>query len=263
MPAPRPLLVPAAARGDSRLTPSEQDLSAVAIETFTKALGGRAALVDAISVVDSDADADKLVGLLLDPIYEHWSLRRICTLAGITVAEVFALYKKAAIARAHIQAAPIIASKLVGVVDDVMTRGQPYPIPCDRCGGTGQWAEKPTQPLGVCPVCRGGGTLMAFPDLDRQKLALELGQLLQRGGGIVLQQNLQQNTLIGERAGSAAPGALEQLQQALGDLLFRSPPPPAAPPMEATVVEETAEETAAPVEGPPDPASPAAEAAEA
>jgi hypothetical protein len=241
-------LVPAAARGDSRLTDGEVDRSASAIEAFTTALGGRAALVDAISVVDSDADADKLVGLLLDPTYDSWSLRRICTLAGITVAEVFALYKKAAIVRAHIQAAPVIASKLVGVVDDIMTRAQPYPIPCDRCGGTGRWAEKPTQEPGPCPTCRGGGTLMAFPDLDRQRRALELGQLTARGGGIVVQQNL-----IGERAGSAAPGALEQLQQALGDLLFR-PAPPAPPVVDATLVETPPGETT------PDPAPPAVEA---
>jgi hypothetical protein len=231
-------LVPAAARADSHLTEAEHEGSSAAIETFTRALGGRSALVDALSVTESDATTDKLVGLLLDPTYDTWSLRRICQVAGITVAEVFALFKRAAIARAHIPAAPIIASKLVGVVDDILTRAQPYQHPCDACGGAGTVVAKPGAEPTPCPTCHGRGTETVYPDLDRQRLALELGQLTARGGGITLQQNL----ITTERAGSAAPGALEQLQQALGELLFRPAASPFSPavPVTGTVIEADA-----------------------
>jgi hypothetical protein len=216
-------LLPAATRRETTLTPAEADLSASAIETFTKAVGGREALVEALSVASEAPEVEKIVLLLLDPRYETMTLRRICQMAGLTVADLFAAYRKAAIAEAHIKAAPIIAGKLVAVVDDVMTRGAPYEVPCTACAGLGTSTPEPTkdQPnpsLGPCRTCRGGGKLLAFPDLDRQKLALELGQLTTRSGGINIQQNL-----IAERAGSAAPGALEQLQQAVGDILFNRP----------------------------------------
>jgi hypothetical protein len=245
-------LVPAAARGSTVLTETEQELSSQAIDTFTKALGGREALIDALAVANESPDVEKIVNLLLDPRFESFSLRRLCAQAGLTVADLFAAYKKAAIARAHLQAVPLIAQKLIGVVDDVMTRAQPYEIPCTQCGGVGKVTPEPTkdqpnpepQP---CEPCRGGGVLLALPDLDRQKLALELGQLVTKGGGFALQVN-QQNLNL-PAAGSSAPGALEQLQQAVGDLLFSSATGGVAGEPDATIEAEVlppTEEPAAP-----------------
>jgi hypothetical protein len=232
-------LVPAAARPPTALADHEAILSAHAIDTFTKILGGKDLLADVLAVASHDPDVDKVVTLLLDPAYASYSLARLCHLAGITAADLYSALGKASIARAKIEAIVTeVAPKLRGVVKDVMDRAQPYEIPCTACGGVGATTAEPTkeQPNPApqaCAVCRGGGKLLALPDLDRQKLALELGQLVSKGGGIAVQVN-QQN--LGDRAGSTQTGALEQLQQALGEILFDGPPP-TAPLVEGEVVD--------------------------
>lgn len=198
-------LVPAAARGGELLHPEEVELNSAAIDAFLAAVGGRAELTDVLAIGAGSTDMDKVTTLLLDPRYERTSLRRLCTLAGITVADLFASYRKALVARAHIEATHIIASRLVPVVRDVMDKA------------------------------------ITDPTVDRHKLALELGQLTEKKGGLIVQQNA-----IAAAVSTTATqvGALEQLQQAVGDLLF--PPRPRrgvavdlAPPVPAPpVIEE-------------------------
>jgi hypothetical protein len=209
----RTALVPAAARVATTLTVEELSLNGDAIEMFTRAVGGRAKLLEVLSITDSDASTDKVVNCLLDDEFSSWSLRRICAYAGITVADLFASYKKALFAQAHIEAAHLITSKLPPIVADVMQRALPQPIECPRCHGT------PTTPgTTPCPICLGSGTVQSEPDLDRQKLALELGRLTERKAGIMVQQNA---IAAGTSAlQSNASGSLEQLQQAVGELLF-------------------------------------------
>jgi hypothetical protein len=175
-------LVPAAARAGSVLT--DDTLAAhnsAAIETFLKAVGGRAQLTDVLAIGAAGGDLDKVTTLLLDPRYEHFSVKRVCTMAGITVVELFASYKKALIARAHIEATHVIAGRLVPIVTDVMDKA------------------------------------LSDPTVERHKLALELGQLTEKKAGIVMQQN---TIAAGVSASVTQAGALEQLQQAVGDLLF-------------------------------------------
>jgi hypothetical protein len=172
-------LVPAASRAPEVLTDVETVLNGQAIETFVKAVGGREQLAEVLSIAGAGGDLDKVTTYLLDPRYTHYSLRRVCGAVGITVADLFAAYKKALITRAHIEATHIIAAKLPPIVIDVMDRA------------------------------------LTDPTVERHKLALELGQLLEKKGGLIVQQNNAMATL-----GSTAPGSLEQLQQAVGDLLF-------------------------------------------
>jgi hypothetical protein len=205
-------LVPAAARTPTQLSAVEQDLSADAIDLFATAVGGRKKLLQTLAIADSDGAADKVVNCLLDPDYADWSLRRICTYAGITVADLFASYKRALFVQAHVEAAHAITTALPPIVVDVMRRALPLPTPCPRCYGA------PTTPgTSHCPVCKGEGTILTEPNLDRQKLALELGRLTQQKGGMVVQQ-----TQISAPATSVSlgSGSLEQLQQAVGELLF-------------------------------------------
>ena len=216
------------ARPSLTLTPEESDLSAAAISAFTTAIGGRAKLLETLQVASDAPEVDQVVTLLLDPRYGGWSLRRLCKAANLTIADLFAAYKKALIVKAHLQATQVVADHLVAVVDDVMRRSQPHEAPCDACLGVTQ-----TPP---CPLCRGTGKLQVQPDLDRQKVALELGQLLTKGGGI----NLQQNTLVAP-GGSATfgPGALDQLQQAVGEILTPRSRRPSTP-IDVTPLVETA-----------------------
>lgn len=240
-------LVPAAAitRPETRLTPEEADLSAAAIETFATAVGGRDALARALIVADAAPEVSRIVDLLIDPRYADFTVRRLCRDAGLTVVELFAAYKKALFVRAHLDAARAITSQLVGVVDDVMKRAQPYPIDCPRCQGVGQVTSEPTKDAPnpspqVCDTCRGGGKLLQLPDLDRQKLALELGQLVAKSGVSIafgLQQNLH---LPASPGGGRQAGALEALQQAVGEILYPRPgravEPPVDDPVDGTVV---------------------------
>ena len=202
-------LVPAAARDQSALGDVEAVLNVEAIEVFAKAVGGREQLADTLAVAGTGSDIERITTLLLDPRYGSWSLARLCQTVGITIADLFAAYRKAAIVRAQIQSTHVIAEKLPAVVTDVMDRALPVPIPCDVCNGRGQIDQTP------CWRCGATGRVLSEPTVERHKLALELGQLLEKKGGLIVQQNNMAANL-----GATAPGSLEQLQQAVGDLLF-------------------------------------------
>jgi len=199
-------LVPAAARTPDVLTAEEVDLNAGAIETFTKAVGGRDQLVDVLSVAASAPEIARITTYMIDPRYQRWSVRRLCTLAGITVADLFSAYKKALIARAHIEATRIIAEKLPPIVEDVMARAVPQKIVCSKCAGVG------------CPECAGRGFSFTEPELERQKLALDLGHLTPKKAGLTIQQN--QIAASAGAIAAAGGGVLEQLQQTIGEMLF-------------------------------------------
>lgn len=209
----RPTLVPAAARQTS-LPEAEAVLNLEAIEVFAKALGGRDQLADALAVAGSGSDVEKITTLLLDPRYASWSLPRLCQMVGITIADLFAAYRKAAIARAHIEATHIIAARLPPIVTDVMDKALPHPIACDVCGGRGQTDQTP------CWRCKATGSVLSEPTVERHKLALELGQLLEKKGGLIVQQN--NVAAAASFGGGTGAGSLETLQQAVGDLLFGS-----------------------------------------
>jgi hypothetical protein len=197
-------LVPAAARAPELLTDVETELNIRAVEQFTAQLGGREQLTSALAVAEGDVGVEKVLTYLLDPRYDRWSLPRICRLAGLTIADFFIAYKRAVLAKAHIEATHIIAANLPPIVEDVMRLAR------------------------------------TEPTVERQKLALELGQLTEKRGGIVVQQNA-----IAATVSNHAPGALEQFQQVVGDLLFS--PRKKAPPI------ETEEEDLPPIGDPADP----------
>jgi len=216
------------------LTPEETDLSAAAVDAFTVALGGRSAVLDALQVANGTPEVDQITKLLIDPCYAGWSLRKLCALAGLTIADLFTAYKKAMLVKAHLRATRVVTDHLVQVVEDVMRRSQPHTIPCEGCGGRGTLAPPAGAPALSIPVtcsrCQGDGTLLQQPDLDRQKLALELGQLVTKGGGITLTQQ----TLVAPGNGFG-PGAIDQLQQAVATIL--TPRSRRAPPViEATLI---------------------------
>jgi hypothetical protein len=241
---PASALVPAAVRApEIVLTRAEEEIqNGEAVELFATAVGGRAKLADVLAVAETAPEVEKVINLLLDPRYRTYSLRRLCTLTGISVAELFAAYRKALITRAHIEASHIIASRLVPIVEDVMTRAMPVPIACSACQA--EEARRPT-----CPVCRGTGTTLSEPDFDRQKLALELGQLLEKKGGLTITQN--QGVVAAGALAANGGGSLEQLHQAVGDLLFTPGRTRSASPY-APVSEPPVEYPPAPIEEPPD-----------
>lgn len=237
-------------RPATTLSAVEADLGGAAIDAFTTALGGRDALGEALAVATRVPEIDRVLRLLEDPRYAGWSLRKICELANLSVADLFSAYKKALVVRAHLEATRVVTENLVGVVADVMRRAQPQAKICPTCRGLLTYTPAPTKKIptpeprdcGTCQDAEGRptGAIVVEPDLDRQKVALELGQLLQTRAGI----SIQQNTLaLPGGGGTADParvavGPIDALQQAVQAILVpRVTParPAAAPP--APVVE--------------------------
>lgn len=204
-----------------------EQLSEKAIATFADLLGGRQALGEYLAVAGVGPDAHRLATLLANPACRTWSLGRLCTQAGITVADFFQAVSKAKTQRAILQAQDRIAAGMVAVVDDVMKRAAPIEIPCETCQGLGT-VKSPVgddAPPVACGVCKGRGVMLALPELDRQKLALDLAKLLPKASGgpaVAIQNN------FGGGGSGVTPGGLEQLQQAVNECLFAKPSLPAA-----------------------------------
>jgi hypothetical protein len=200
------------------LTDEEAEANSAAIATVVKALGGKAGLLETLSVAADQPEVEELVSLLLDPRYETISLRRLCHMAGLTIVDLFAAYKKAMVVKAHLLAYQAITDALLPVVEDVMRRAAPYTIPCYDCHGLGTVTD-PTTPDAApkpCDACAGQGQVLQLPDLDRQKVALELAQLVQKSAGFTLQQN---NLTVPPPDPVERRGTLIELQHAVHELL--------------------------------------------
>jgi hypothetical protein len=218
---PRKALTQGGRGSDILLSDQEATANGAAIDALVQALGGRPALLDTLAVAADAPEVEHIVSLLIDPRYDRTSLRSLCHLAGLTVVDLFAAVKKAMITKAHLVAYKAITDALVPVVEDVMKRAAPYEITCYGCGGE-KTVMNPDAPTGdriTCPDCRGLGKLLQLPDLDRQKLALELGQLVQKSAGLQIQQNtLNLPPGVGSD-GAKVGGTLVELQHAVRELL--------------------------------------------
>lgn len=202
-------------RGGAVATVEDRETSDRAVERLTEILGGREALVSALEIGEGRKEIDQVLGLLADPRYAGMSLRRICGLAGLTIADFFAAFRSATLVRAQVEATAAIAAGLPGVVRDVIRRAAPYTTVCPACQG-----QPTTDPkAGPCPTCRGAGETVVEPELDRQKLALEIGEILKKGGGISLTQT-NQTMVVG---GGAGAGMLERLQQTVSGVMNATP----------------------------------------
>jgi hypothetical protein len=211
---------------------AEVALSASAVDAFVTALGGRQALVTILQIGSGDPLVDRLIALLDDPLYGGWSLKRLCAHTGLTVAEFLKAYQRAMVARSEIAATKIIADRIPAVIDDVLRRAAPHDAPCP-CSPPG------VAPVPTCVACHGSGTRQILPDLDRQKVALQLAKLLAQPGGPLVQTTT--NTLVaptGSGPTILAQGSLADLSTAVADLLKpRRALAPAPAPISDAVVE--------------------------
>ncbi len=234
-------------------------LSGAEVDAFVGALGGRAHLVAVLRIGSGDPAVDRILTLLDDPIYGGWPIPRLCTLAGLTVADFLRAYQQAMYARAEITVTKLVTDRLAAVVDDLLMRAVPHDVPCPACQGRPPLPGLPETPPTICAMCRGHGTILAMPTLGRQKIALELGKLITKAGPLLQQNNV---VLPGQAAGDRITvrgprGTLADLQTAVHDLLRPAPratglrglqatPPsgadaPAASVVEGTLVEDAPE----------------------
>jgi hypothetical protein len=234
------------ARQASILTKEEAAASEAALDSLVSVLGGKAQLLDTLAVACDVPEVEELLKLFLDPHHATISLRMLCSMAGLTVVDLFSAYKKAMVVKAQLVAFQAITDAILPVVQDVMKRAAPYTIPCYDCGATGQIKDPDAKPEAegdpaylTCPTCAGKKELLQLPDLDRQKVALELAQLVQKGSfGINLQQN---NMTVPPPLPDASEGTgnLISLQHAVRELL--SGPRQPLPTVDAEVIPPQAE----------------------
>lgn len=205
------------------------DLAAEPINAFETALGGRTELLNSLAL-DATPEIKNLVVDLLDPHFDKKSLGWLAAKSNIGLTDLLRAYRNGVLAKAQILASQQIAARLPAVVEDVMKRAMPYEEACQGCDATGQMTVRPTKKVPVpdpakveCTICRGKGNVLRMPELDRQRLALEIGELIKspKGGPTVLQQfNLGSASPAATASGDVAPGSLERMQQAVTDILY-------------------------------------------
>lgn len=186
-------------------------------------LGGRQQVVGLLLLAPLNADLEYLLGLLGDPKYHTQSLAGICAIANVLPGELLKLLGPAALLRGKLQAAQKIGQGIAAVAADVMRRAAPFTDACHACRGIGSVTPEPTKetpnPMpGPCETCQGVGTLQYQPTLDRQKLAIEMAQLLPKGGG--MQIAVQQ---IAPGSGGDTSARRGRLQALTDTLLYGGP----------------------------------------
>jgi hypothetical protein len=206
----------------------------ISLRTIELGLGGREGLV--ASLAFAPKDYEMIAGLIGDPRRAHTPLAVLCAEAGVRPGELLEAYKKGEELRAQALSIAKVGAKLADVAADTMRRAIPHEVTCGVCRGRGTVTAQPTkkepdpQPE-TCESCQGTGILGVEGDLEHKKLALDMGKLLPRSGGmsIAVQQNNQ------TFAGGSAGGALEALQAATDAILWGDGVVPPQPAVDAEV----------------------------
>lgn len=209
-----------------------------------KAIGGRAALVAALTHAPRSKELDYLIGLIASADEDQESLAYLCALGGMPVGELLTAYRTGELARAQVLAVQKVGVALPAVVEETMTRAAAHEATCDVCEGLCTITPEPTKknpnpaPT-TCKACKGKGVRTYLGDLEHKKLALEMGQMAGLKGPGVNIALTQQNLNVGA---GAAGGSLERLQTATDQILYGADPGLSA--IDAEVVAEPAEPTA-------------------
>jgi hypothetical protein len=135
---------------------------------------------------------DYLARLLADPRNDTLSLRTICEKAEFSLHDFLKLLRTARFASGVAEAMDRVARYIPEVAEDVMSRSRPYEETCPNCSGAGtapitvtnKKTHKSETTIQTCTVCGGKRKITVKPDLERQKVALEISGLLKRGTGI-------------------------------------------------------------------------------
>lgn len=155
------------------------------------AIGGRQAVIDALSTADLDEKQQHLLRLLADPARERDSLATICGSANVAPSALLNLFRQSAFSRAYAVALTRVAEALPAMVADVAAKSVDRWAPCPRCGG----GEQPKED--TCQVCQGTGRVWRESDLERQRLLWDAAGLSKKSSGITITQQ------VGVATGSA------------------------------------------------------------
>jgi hypothetical protein len=200
------------------------------LQTIEDELGGRAALVGLLTLAPLNPDLSLMLGLLGDPTFSKQSLAEICATGNILPGDLLKHLESAALLRGRVLSAQIVGRGMPAVVADVMMRAAPFEAPCSNCQGVGTVTAEPTPTAPnpgpePCGVCRGLGKLIYPPDIEHQKLALEMGRVLPKSGGLTIMQNNATLHGGGTGMGSLGSGSLERLHAVTDQILYKDEDP--------------------------------------
>lgn len=205
-----------------------------AIDRVERALGGRAAIVDALLAVPPSARLEYVVGLIADPRYDARKLSAICRAGRVTVGELLEAFKRGRLARAQAEAIHAVAAEIPAIAADLTRRAVTHYVVCLTCQGTGVIpGPSDDQPPVPCGACRGLGQQLAEPDLAVQKEVLGLvglGSAASRGPAVVIDQRDQRAITLHDHSPTAHGRLLQVVDRLLyGRAAAADPADPAVP----------------------------------
>lgn len=170
-----------------------------ALEQLEEAVGGRGQIAASLQISTQPLTVEEeiLANLLADPANQSTSLAELCGRTGITIGRVLELFAKAEGAQAYAKSLSRIYRRLPDVVGDVMERALPRTKQCRACKGRGTVPVKNgAEDVEIaCMVCDGTGQMEIEPELERQKIALQLGGFLKDKGGVNITTTNTTNTV--------------------------------------------------------------------
>lgn len=182
--------------------------------------GGRQALVQALTFAKQTKDIRYLLGLIADPQNNSLSLAEVCQLGRVLPGELIGALASGSELRSQLLAKQHIAQQLPTVVKEVMHKAAEYEDDCTECLGTGTIVAEPSVAVPnpspePCATCQGGGKLRFPADKECRDLALEMGGLTSKGGGVSVNTNVQ----VAQIGGGSYEG-YERMQEAMDQILF-------------------------------------------
>lgn len=241
------------ARPDSSTLQSyERTLTAKAVDALESAVGGREKLIAALTGAPATDDLAYVINLIASPEMDARKLSQICRAGRITVGELLEAYKRGVYAQMQVSVMAKVAEHTPAVVEDVLLRSQPHQVVCPSCKGSlvvrnPREDEKDQPPVLPCTACLDAnriptGLIDVLPDLDRQKLALDLANLLPKKSPMIAIDARQQSAHFGD----VSPAGRAKLLGAADDVLYRSSPSARVGSSDTDVVDATPEVDAEP-----------------
>ena len=159
---------------------------AAVLTLLEESLGGRAAIVAALSQAPKSNDVVYILGLLGDPRHDATPLATLCARGGITAGELLEAYRAGETARMQTMALYALGQHLRAITEDT-TAG----------------------------ALRGGDLDERRLALEHKKLTFDLSKMLAKGQGVTVNTTQQVGVF-----GAAAGGSLEAMQAATDAILY-------------------------------------------
>lgn len=158
-----------------------------ALTKLETAMGGRAALVDALAAAPPTEEVQYVLGLIADPRNDARSLADLCRAGGVAIGVLLEAYKRGRYAPMQVAVIDAVATETPVIVRDVLRRAQPHLEECPACHGVGSVTDPATPDAAPTPCrpCGATGTLLVQAEIEHQKLALDLAGLGPRKAPLV------------------------------------------------------------------------------